>query len=142
MHILGVNLPEQKILKVALTAFPGIGHTTARRLCARLSFHSTVTVGELTPVQVNALSALLSSPQTASSFHSRLHQPRNSHLHPSTGIPILQDLRRLVRNNIARHRMIGTYRGRRHAMRLPVRGQRTTTNHRTARKLNQVERYA
>jgi small subunit ribosomal protein S13 len=50
------------------------------------------------------------------------------------------ELRREMRENIAHQRMIGSYVGRRHAMHLPVRGQNTRSNARTARKLNRVER--
>jgi small subunit ribosomal protein S13 len=46
-----------------------------------------------------------------------------------------------MRENIAHQRMIGSYVGRRHAMGLPVRGQNTQTNAKTARKLNRVERH-
>ena len=53
---------------------------------------------------------------------------------------IENDLRRQVRDNIRRLRDMGSYRGRRHAMGLPVRGQRTRTQITTARKLNKVER--
>jgi small subunit ribosomal protein S13 len=53
---------------------------------------------------------------------------------------IENDLRRQVRDNISRLRDMGTYRGRRHAMGLPVRGQRTRTQTSTAAKLNKVER--
>lgn len=49
---------------------------------------------------------------------------------------IESDLRRQVRNNILHHREIGNYKGKRHAMGYPVRGQRTSTNAKTARKLN------
>lgn len=50
------------------------------------------------------------------------------------------DLRREIRENIRHHKLVGSYVGRRHAMGLPVRGQRTHTNAITARKLNKVER--
>lgn len=56
-------------------------------------------------------------------------------------IKIESDLRRQMRENIAHQRMIGSYVGRRHAMHLPVRGQNTQSNAKTARKLNRVERY-
>ena len=55
-------------------------------------------------------------------------------------IKIETDLRKEMRENIAHHQAIGTYRGRRHAMGLPVRGQQTQTNSMTARKLNRIER--
>ena len=43
------------------------------------------------------------------------------------------DLRRLIADNIKRLQTIGSYRGKRHAQGLPVRGQRTKTNARTKR---------
>jgi len=60
---------------------------------------------------------------------------------PLKKLKIETELRRMVRDNIAHQRMIGTYVGRRHAMHLPVRGQSTRTNARTAGKLNRVDRY-
>ena len=53
---------------------------------------------------------------------------------------IENDLRRELVDNIKRLRDMGTYRGRRHAMGLPVRGQRTRTQTATAQKMNRVER--
>ena len=50
------------------------------------------------------------------------------------------DAKRLVQENIRRLRDMGTYRGRRHAMNLPARGQKTRTQIETARKLNILER--
>lgn len=53
---------------------------------------------------------------------------------------IENDARRIVQDNIKRLRDMGTIRGRRHAMGLPVRGQRTRNQIETAKKLNQLER--
>jgi small subunit ribosomal protein S13 len=50
------------------------------------------------------------------------------------------DARRIVQDNIKRLRDMGTYRGRRHAMGLPVRGQNTRAQISTAKKLNVLER--
>ena len=60
---------------------------------------------------------------------------------PLRWLRIETDLKRELRENIAHHRMIGSYVGKRHAMGLPVRGQRTRTNAKTAKKLNRVERH-
>ncbi|KAI8935639.1 hypothetical protein NX059_007166 [Plenodomus lindquistii] len=57
-----------------------------------------------------------------------------------TNMKIENDLRRQVQQDIGRLRDMGTYRGRRHAMGLPVRGQRTRTQITTARRLNKIER--
>jgi small subunit ribosomal protein S13 len=53
---------------------------------------------------------------------------------------IENDARREVQDNIRRLKDMGTYRGRRHAMGLPVRGQRTRNQINTARKLNKIMR--
>lgn len=56
-------------------------------------------------------------------------------------LKIETDLRREIRENIAHQRMIGSYVGRRHAMGLPVRGQNTQNNAKTAKKLNRIDRW-
>lgn len=68
---------------------------------------------------------------------SQLASPKED---PLRSIVIESDLKRQMLANIAHHRTIGTYRGRRHVQGLPVRGQRTQTNARTAKRLNRVER--
>jgi len=60
---------------------------------------------------------------------------------PLRKLKIETDLRREIRENIAHQRMIGSYIGRRHAMGLPVRGQNTQNNAKTAKKLNRIERW-
>lgn len=55
-------------------------------------------------------------------------------------LTIEADKRALIRANIALKRSIGSYAGMRHALGLPVRGQRTKTNAKTARRLNRIER--
>jgi len=61
----------------------------------------------------------------------------NDHL---SELKIESELRREMLDNIAHHRAVGTYVGKRHAMALPVRGQLTRNNAKTARKLNRTER--
>jgi small subunit ribosomal protein S13 len=60
---------------------------------------------------------------------------------PLKDLKIESELRRMIRDNIAHQRMIGSYVGKRHAMHLPVRGQNTQSNARTAKKLNQLDRW-
>ncbi|KAJ7219478.1 hypothetical protein GGX14DRAFT_592359 [Mycena pura] len=56
-------------------------------------------------------------------------------------LKIEAELKQVIRENIAHQKMIGSYVGRRHAMGLPVRGQNTQNNAKTARKLNRVDRW-
>jgi len=59
---------------------------------------------------------------------------------PLAALLLENEGRRAVKENIAHHRNVGSYIGRRHAMALPVRGQRTQTNAKTARKMNRIDR--
>ena len=115
-HVLGNYLPDHKPVRYALLAFKGIGHHSAARICARLQFHETLKMGEMSERQLNALA------------------------HEVGELKLENDLVRQVRDNIARLRRIGSYRGRRHASGLPVRGQNTQNNAKTARRLNRIDR--
>lgn len=142
-----------------MTHFYGVGKQTALRLCARVQIHDRCRVRNLNQSQVTALTAFLSSPANSPPVAAQRLAPPNFVPSP-LGQPAAQpaeaaaapvdrlreikiesDLRRQMRENIAHQRMIGSYVGRRHAMHLPVRGQNTQSNARTARKLNRVERY-
>lgn len=86
------------------------------RLLAHHHIHPTAKVGELADDQVLELTGSL------------------------TKMTIENDLRRQILDDIRRLRDTGTYRGRRHAMNLPVRGQNTRNQIKTATKLNRVDR--
>ncbi|KAL2867963.1 mitochondrial 37S ribosomal protein uS13m [Aspergillus lucknowensis] len=116
VFILGVNFPERNLVKKALQSFFGIGNDTSARLLARFHIHPTCKVGELANKQVLDLTAALSD------------------------MKIENDLRRQILEDIKRLKETGTIRGRRHALGLPVRGQRTRTQIKTAIKLNRIER--
>jgi small subunit ribosomal protein S13 len=87
----------------SLQSFYGIGPKVCERLMARFHIHKTAKVGALKETQINDLAAELSE------------------------MTLENDLRRQVQDNIKRLQAMGTYRGKRHAMGLPVRGQRTRT---------------
>ncbi|KAG0166563.1 hypothetical protein DFQ28_006402 [Apophysomyces sp. BC1034] len=112
LHLLGVNLPDRKLVSTALQYFYGIGEPTAAKLCEKHAIPKTIKVSELTDVQVNDLTNSLAS------------------------MTIESDLKRQIREHVMHHRNINNYVGRRHAMSLPVRGQRTRNNAKTSKKLN------
>ncbi|KAF7190349.1 37S ribosomal protein subunit sws2, mitochondrial [Pseudocercospora fuligena] len=116
VFIFGVNFQESALVARSLQSFYGIGPKVCERLMARFHIHKTAKVGSLKDRQVNDLAGELST------------------------MTLENDLRRQLQDNIKRLRDMGAYRGRRHAMGLPVRGQRTRTQIMTARKLNRVER--
>ncbi|MCJ1451290.1 hypothetical protein MMC28_001626 [Mycoblastus sanguinarius] len=116
VFILGINFPEARLVRKTLETFYGIGPQTSLHLLARLHIHPTARLSSLNNQTVLDLTAELS------------------------GMKIENDLRRELRQNIGRLRDMGAYRGRRHAMGLPVRGQRTRTQTATAGKMNRVDR--
>ncbi|KAF2474715.1 30S ribosomal protein S13 [Lindgomyces ingoldianus] len=116
VQVFGFNFPEQTLVKRLLETFYGIGPKVSQRIMARYHIYPFAKVGGLKNAQVLELNAELSN------------------------MKIENDLRREVQDNIRRLKDMGTYRGRRHAMGLPVRGQRTRTQITTARKLNKIER--
>lgn len=147
----------------ALTTFYGVGTKTAHRLCARLQIHDRQKIRDLTPTQVTELASFLASPSTASPLRrmplasvnykplvfAPIEDIRRKTLEdslpgppdPLKSLKIESEARRVVKENIAHLRMIGSYVGKRHAMGLPVRGQNTQSNAKTARKLNRVNRF-
>ena len=103
VFIAGTNFLETRLVSRALQSFYGIGPQLRTSLMSRFHIHSTAKIGDLQSSQIDNLAAALGK------------------------LTIENDLRRQVVDNIRRLRDMGTYRGRRHAMGLPVRGQRTRT---------------
>jgi small subunit ribosomal protein S13 len=109
-RIAGVDLPRDKRVEIGLTYIYGIGLTRAKEILAATGVNPDTRVKDLGDADVAAL--------------------RNE---IETNYQVEGDLRRWETMNIKRLIDIGTYRGRRHRMGLPVRGQRTRTNARTRR---------
>ncbi len=109
MRILGITLPENKRMEIALTAIYGIGRPRALRILRETKVEIGIKPKELTVDQENAIRKLIE------------------------GFKIEGDLKREVAGNIKRLKDIKAYRGNRHARHLPARGQRTKTNSRTVR---------
>lgn len=107
-RIAGVNIPTNKRVEIALTYIHGIGSTTAKKICGELSFAPERRVSELGDAEVIQLREYI-----------------DQHL------LVEGDLRREVAMNIKRLMDLKSYRGLRHRNKLPVRGQRTSTNART-----------
>ncbi|MDR1266143.1 MAG: 30S ribosomal protein S13 [Propionibacteriaceae bacterium] len=107
-RLIGVDLPRDKRIEVALTYIFGIGRTRAAATLKATGVSGDIRVHELTDEQLVAL---------------RDHIEAN---YETEG-----DLRRAVQADIRRKIEIGNYQGRRHRQGLPVRGQRTRTNART-----------
>ncbi len=107
-RIAGVDLPREKRIEIALTYIYGIGLSSARKILANTGVSPDTRVKDLTEEEIQKLQSEIE---------------RNYRVEG--------DLRREVASNIKRLMDIGCYRGIRHKLGLPVRGQRTRTNART-----------
>ena len=109
-RISGVDIPNDKRIEVALTYIYGIGSTRAKAVLADTGINPDTRARELTDENVLHIRDFIDKHYTVEG-----------------------DLRREVRQNIARLIEINCYRGQRHRRNLPVRGQRTRTNARQKR---------
>lgn len=110
MRILGVNIPDNKKIDIALSYIYGIGRTGAEKIIAEVGLETSKRAKDLSSEEINKIQGIVE---------------RN--------YKIEGELRRVIRQNVNRLIEIKAYRGIRHARRLPVRGQRTRTNSRTVR---------
>lgn len=107
-RLIGVDLPRDKRIEVALTYIFGVGRTRADETLKATGISPDLRVHELNDDQLVALRDYLEA-----------------------NYEVEGDLRRSIAADIRRKVEIGNYQGRRHRMGLPVRGQRTKTNART-----------
>ncbi len=110
MRIVGVNIPDNKKVGIALAYLYGIGRTRAERIVAESKIDAKKLAKELTQDDINKIQSIMEK-----------------------NFKIEGELRQVIKHNIARMKEIKAYRGVRHLRRLPVRGQRTKTNSRSVR---------
>lgn len=107
-RVVGVDIPGEKPVAVALTYIYGVGTTSARVICDVLDIEERKRSHELTEDELSRIAAYIDK-----------------------NFIVEGELRRLEAANISRLRQINCYRGIRHRRGLPVRGQKTRTNART-----------
>ena len=106
-RIAGVNIPDNKHVRVSLTYIYGVGNSLSTAVCKKLDISLDKKVSDLTEQELESLRTEL-----------------NNYV-------VEGDLRREVSTNIKRLMDLGCYRGIRHRRGLPVRGQKSKTNART-----------
>jgi small subunit ribosomal protein S13 len=106
-RILGVDLPRNKSMKIAMRSLYGVGPKIALDVLEKANISFTKKSNDLTEEEVNEIRKALEA------------------------YNVEGDLRREIGLNIKRLKDLGCYRGIRHRKGLPVRGQRTHTNART-----------
>lgn len=107
-RVIGIDIPDSKRLEVSLTYIYGVGKELSNEIIAKLGLNKNMRARELTEDDIARLNTILQSDYVVEG-----------------------DLRRQTQNNIKRLIGIHCYRGIRHRLGLPVRGQRTRTNART-----------
>lgn len=106
MRILGINIPDRR-LDMALTALFGVGRSRSKTILSEAGIDFSKKTSELSVEEENKIRGIVES------------------------FKLEADLKRETSGNIKRLKDIKSYRGSRHARRLPARGQRTKTNART-----------
>ncbi len=109
MRIAGVNIPEEKRLEIGLTAVYGVGRPLAKSILEKVKVDFGARPKDLSTEQENAIRTEVESRS------------------------IEGNLRREISSNIKRLKEIKSWRGDRHAKKLPVHGQTTRTNSRSIR---------
>ncbi|MBA3758331.1 30S ribosomal protein S13 [Candidatus Saccharibacteria bacterium] len=109
-RISGVTIPDAKQVQIALTYVYGIGPKTAEGILVGAKVEPTVRVKNLTDTEIARIQDIINENHTVEG-----------------------ELQRVVTGNIKRLKDINSYRGIRHKLSLPSRGQRTRTNGRTRR---------
>jgi small subunit ribosomal protein S13 len=107
-RIVGVDIPDNKRIEISLRYIFGIGPTNSREILSKLKINPDLLAHQLSADDIARLNQLIAAEYAVEG-----------------------DLRRQVQNNIKRLVNIHSYRGQRHRLGLPVRGQRTRTNSRT-----------
>lgn len=110
MRIVGITIPDNKRIDIALTYIYGIGRTSAMKILKETKIDPAKRAKDLTTDDINTLQHALEK-----------------------GYKVEGELRQIIKQNIVILKELGAYRGVRHMRRLPVRGQRTKTNSRTVR---------
>lgn len=108
-RILGVDIPKEKRMEIALMYLYGVGRALSNKILTEAQINPDKRAKDLTDEEVSRIVSTLQK----------------------GGLRVEGDLRRDIAQNIKRLMDIGSWRGMRHKKGLPVRGQRTRTNART-----------
>ncbi|MDP2695924.1 MAG: 30S ribosomal protein S13 [bacterium] len=110
MRIIGVNIPDNKRIDIALTYVYGIGPTLSQKILQTTKIAPEKRAKDLDAAEINLITEVVTKKYKVEG-----------------------ELRQIIKQNINTLKDLQSYRGARHARNLPVRGQRTRTNSRTVR---------
>ncbi|MGE4318984.1 MAG: 30S ribosomal protein S13 [Deferribacterales bacterium] len=111
-RIAGVDIPNNKKVEVGLTAIYGVGRETAKTILGVIGCDLSKRIGDLSEQDISAIRKYIED-----------------------NLLVEGDLRKEISLNVKRLMEISCYRGQRHKMHLPCRGQKTRSNARTRKGL-------
>jgi small subunit ribosomal protein S13 len=117
LYIFGTYLKKKKYVRIALSYIYGIGNNNSCKICNSIGIGNKIRMGKITNTQIYNIRKIIKKKYK-----------------------ITGDLRKYILLNIKRYIEIKSYRGLRHKLSYPVRGQRTHTNAATQKKLSK-QRY-
>ena len=120
-RILGIDIPANKRIDIALRSLYGVGPATSAKVLENAKIDPATRAHALSEDELATIAKAIQTTEM------RPEQTRTDNF----VILVEGDLRRKVTEDLKRHKNIKTYRGLRHMRGLPVRGQRTQTNART-----------
>ncbi len=129
VRIINADIPGNKQLVNALTSVSGIGYSFSAAICNSLNLDKKIKVGVLSPEQIKKIEQVIKEPE-------KFHFPSylfNRRIDPETGKNlhlITSNLKLTQEFDIKNMKKIKSYKGVRHALGLPVRGQKTRSNFR------------
>lgn len=115
LYLFGTYIKKNKTLRIALTSIYGLGYKSTCKICNSVGIGNKKKINKITNTQLYTIRKIINNKYK-----------------------ITGDLRRIILLNIKRYIDIKSYRGLRHKLSYPVRGQRTHTNAQTQKKIKKI----
>ena len=126
VRIMGYDIPGEKSLYTGLTRIKGVSWSISNAVCKKLKMNKKTKISSLPKDDIKKIEAKLNDLDIASYLKNRKNDPESGEDKHIVGIKL--DLRRDF--DIKRLKQIKSYRGNRHSLKLPTRGQRTRSHFR------------
>ena len=126
VRIMGYDIPGEKSLYTGLTRIKGVSWSISNAVCKKLKMNKKTKISSLPKDDIKKIEAKLNDLDIASYLKNRKNDPESGEAKHIVGIKL--DLRRDF--DIKRLKQIKSYRGNRHSLKLPTRGQRTRSHFR------------
>ncbi len=127
VRIHGKDIPGNKSIYIGLTYIKGISFSLSNAVCRILKFDKKIKISDLTKKQIEEIEAFLQKPQ----IYDYLKNRRRDYDTGESKHLLTNELDMAKDFDIKRMRQIKSYKGMRHALKQPVRGQRTRSHFRT-----------